>query len=685
MTAIEHRLLVHDGTFAVLAASGDIAGPMGALPADGLFRRDTRHLSRWQLTLDGAAPTVLVPARDDGHRLPTAAADGLAEPEGSADGGAVVLTPHGTREAPPACTVFREQAVVDGALTERIRVVSNQGTAAPIRVSLTVDADFADQRELRSSRQEFTKPHRARSTVARPDGVEFHYRRGTNWHTRTVVTADPAPAETAAAAGAEGTDGAGPDGTARRLSWLLEPAPHAAVELRLCVRTLPHGAPDATAPGPAEAPDPATVRSELAAARHAFATAEPRPGLRTGRPELARACEQGLADLAGLCVTVPGSDGAPLRVPGAGAPWYLTLFGRDSLLTSFFTLPYRPLLAEATLLALAATQDGEAEPGRIAEPGKILHELRHGELTAFGQLPHERSYGSVDSTPLFLVLLGAYAEQRGAAGAELARRLEPQARAAVRWMFDRGGLADLGYLACRPGEGGGGDRSWKDSPGAICAADGTLPTGAVLVAEVQGYAYDALCRTAELARTVWGDPGFAGSLERAAAGLRERFGADFWLPERGFPPLALEESGRKVDALASDAGHLLWSGILGQRRGETVGRRLLEADFFSGWGVRTLAAGQAAYHPLSCHRGGIQPQDNALIALGLARYSLRAEAARLAGGLLAAAERSGHRLPQVLAGYAREDVPEPVPSPHGGAPRAWAAAAPLALLTALSR
>ncbi|MGP3986077.1 amylo-alpha-1,6-glucosidase [Streptomyces sp. 3N207] len=664
MTGTEHRLLVHDGTFAVLAPSGNIAGTPGTTTPDGLFRRDTRHLSRWQLTLDGSAPTVLVPApepdRDDG---PAAA----------------VLTPRGTREAPPGCTLFREQAVADGVLTERIRVVSNQGSAAPVRLSLTVDADFADQMELRSS-HEYPRPDAVRSAVSRPDGIEFHYRRGPDWHARTVITADPAPVETVAAEMTE------TDGTARRLSWLLEPSPHGAVELRLRVAALPHGAPEAGSPTGADgARGPASIRSELAAARHTFVTAEPCPSRRTARPELARACEQGLADLAGLCVTVPGPDGVPLRVPGAGVPWFLALFGRDSLLTSFFALPFRPELAEATLLALAATQAETTDPKRVAEPGKIVHEVRHGELAAFGQVPYGRYYGSVDSTPLFLVLLGAYAEQQGAEGQKLARRLEPQARAAVQWMFAHGGLEDLGYLAYRPDRGGLANQNWKDSPGAICAADGTLPTGAVMVAEVQGYAYDALCRTAELARTAWDDPGYAGRLERAAAGLRERFGADFWLPDRGFPPLALDETGRRLDALASDAGHLLWSGILGQRRGETVGRRLLEPDFFSGWGVRTLAAGQTAYHPLSYHRGSIWPQDNALIALGLARYSLRAEAARLAEGLLAAAARCDHRLPEVLAGYDREDFSEPVPYPHACSPQAWAAATPLALLTALSR
>ncbi|MBO8191651.1 aminotransferase [Streptomyces oryzae] len=670
MTANGRRLLVHDGTFAVLAPSGDIAGTPGTPTLDGLFRHDTRHLSRWQLTLDGAAPAVLVPAP-----APDREADCRETNPATA-----VLTPPATGEAPPGCTLFREQAVAGGVLTERIRVVGNDGGAAPVRLSLTMDADFADQLELRSPHHAYPRPEAARSAVTRPDGIEFHYRRGADWHARTVVTADPAPVETVPA------EATGSAGTACRLSWLLEPSPQGAVELRLRVAALPPGAAEAgSAAGAYGAGDPASIRAQLAAARHTFVAAEPCPSRRTARPELAAACERGLADLAELCVTVPGPDGAPLRVPGAGAPWFLALFGRDSLLTSFFALPYRPGLAEATLLALAATQAGTVDPERGAEPGKIVHEVRHGELAAFGQVPYGRYYGSVDSTPLFLVLLGAYAEQQGAEGHQLARRLEPQARAAVEWMFGYGGLDDLGYLACRPGEGGPADRSWKDSPGAVCAADGTVPAGAVMVAEVQGYAYDALCRTAELARAAWGDPGYAGRLERAAAALRERFGADFWLPDRGFPPLALDESGRRLDALASDAGHLLWSGILGQRRGETVGRRLLEPDFFSGWGVRTLAAGQAAHHPLSCHRGSIWPQDNALIALGLARYSLRAEAARLAEGLLAAAARCGHRLPEVLAGYDREEFPEPVPYPHTCSPRAWAAATPLALLTALSR
>ncbi|GAA1424790.1 hypothetical protein GCM10009601_30230 [Streptomyces thermospinosisporus] len=394
-----------------------------------------------------------------------------------------------------------------------------------------------------------------------------------------------------------------------------------------------------------------------------------------GTDRLARACAQGLADLALLRVPATGPDGEELRVPGAGIPWFFTLFGRDSLLTSLFALPYRAALAEHTLLALAATQGTEYDAFRNEQPGRIVHEVRHGELAHFRQVPYGRYYGAVDSTPLFLVLLHAHRE--------LAARLEPHARAAVDWMLGDGGLTEHGWLVYMPDPNGLVTQNWKDSPGAICFADGTEATGPVAVAEVQGYAYDALLRTAELAREVWDDPAYAARLESVAADLRARFHRDFWLPGQDFPALALDGEGRKADALASDAGHLLWSGILDDERAARVGRRLLEPDFFSGWAVRTLASGQTPYHPLSYHRGSCWPHDNAVIALGLARHGLTEELRTLADGLLAAAEQHGWRLPEVMAGNSTADHPAPVPYPHSCSPQAWAAATPLALLTAL--
>ncbi|HEV7628720.1 MAG TPA: glycogen debranching N-terminal domain-containing protein [Streptomyces sp.] len=671
MNATEHRLLVHDGTFAVLGPSGDVSAAHGALPSsqsegtlpEGLFVRDARHLSRWQLTVDGAAPAVLVPATDST--------------------GVAVLTPRGTRAEPPAYTVFREQAVVSGMLSERIRITSNLGEDTAARLALTVDADFADQFELRSDHRVYEKPHAVRTREPRPDGVDFGYRRG-EWHSRTTVTAEPPP-ETVEETGS----------SARRLSWLVQLPPHGTSELTLRVQAHPHGVHDTGGIGndsdsskeEAERYDPAALVARLRSETTDFTSAQPVPAGCTDWPQLARACEQGLTDLAGLRVTAPDPEGEPVLIPGAGVPWFLTLFGRDSLLTSLFALRYRPRLAEATLLALAATQAREEEPERLAQPGKIVHEVRHGELAHFGQVPYGRYYGTVDSTPLFLILLSAHDEQlrgsEGANGTPLARRLEPHARAAVDWMFQYGGLDTHGYLAYHAHEGGLANQNWKDSPGAVCTADGTRPTGAVMVAEVQGYAYDALCRTAELARTVWQDAAYAERLAKAAAALRERFEADFWMHDRGFPLLALDETGTRADVLASNAGHLLWSGILDAGRGQSVGRRLLEPDFFSGWGVRTLASGQGPYHPLSYHRGSIWPHDNAVIALGLARYGLRAEARTLARGMIEAAARQGYRLPEVLAGYSRADHPDPVPYPHACSPQAWAAATPLALMTAL--
>ncbi|MEU2781886.1 glycogen debranching N-terminal domain-containing protein [Streptomyces sp. NPDC007110] len=639
-----HHLLVYGGTFAAVGDGGDISGVRGMGSPDGLFVRDARHLSRWQLTVDGAVPEVLTPvAEGDTTRC--------------------VLVPRGGRSEPPAYTLFREQAVGDGSFVECLRVTSNRPVPTTIRLAITADADFADQFELRSDHRTYVKSGATRSRHALDHGVEFGYRRGT-WRSTTTVTAEPEP------------DAVEETGTgARRLVWSLDLEPHGTTELTLRVMARPHGDTRAL-----RVPrSPGALAEQLLGQEGEFAEGVAFP---TGWPELAAACARGLADLAALQVPATGLDGEDLRVPAAGAPWFLTLLGRDALLTSLFALPYHPRPAAAVLSALAATQATTTDAESVAQPGKIVHEVRHGELAHFGQVPYARYYGSVDATPLFLVVLGAYVERTG--DAALARRLEPHARAAVGWMLDHGGLTSRGYLVYRADRGGLANQNWKDSPGAICSADGTRPGGPVMAAGAQGYAYDALRRTAVLARTVWADETYAALLEQAAGDLRDRFQRDFWMREHDFPALALDGDGNRLDALASDAGHLLWSGLLDKEYGEAVGRRLLEPDFFSGWGVRTLASDQAAYHPLSYHRGSVWPHDNALIALGLARYGLHDEARTVAHGLVDAATATGHRLPEVIAGYGRDTHPAgPVPYPHACVRESRSAAAPLALLTAV--
>lgn len=273
--------------------------------------------------------------------------------------------------------------------------------------------------------------------------MEFTYRRGA-WLSRTTVTAEPAP------------DAVEETGTgARRLVWTLEPDPHGTAELVLRVMARPHG--EKRALRVPRSPAALAGRQRAAEGRFVEGVAFP-----SDWPELAAACARGLADLAALQVPATGPDGEELRVPAAGAPWFLTLLGRDALLTSLFALPYRPQPAAATLLALAAAQATGAGREAVAQPGKIVHEVRHGELAHFGQVPYGRYYGSVDATPLFLVLLGAYTERTG--DTALARRLEPHARAAVGWMLDHGGLTSRGYLVYRADRGGLANQNWKDSP-----------------------------------------------------------------------------------------------------------------------------------------------------------------------------------------------------------------------------
>lgn len=388
-------------------------------------------------------------------------------------------------------------------------MTSNRPARTVARIALTVDADFADQFELRFENRVYEKPGAVRSALERPDGVEFGYERVApsgepSWHSRTVVRAVPSP-EAVARPG---------EGTARILEWRMELPPHGEAEILVQACALPSGT---TPSSPPHIRPPGDALARVAADNESFAGTYPRPRDVIGWTELARACEQGLADLAGLRAPATGPDGEPLRVPAAGIPWYLALVGRDALLTSLFALPYRPGLAAATLPALAAAQGGTYDPERQEQPGRIVHELRHGELSCFRQVPYGRYYGAVDSTPLFLVLLHAYTERTSDTG--LAVALEKPARSAVDWMFRDGGLSGLGWLACAAPGGVEGTaaagRSWKDTPGALCFGREVRTKGPVAVAEVQGYAYDALVRTAALARTVWEDPGLAGRLETA--------------------------------------------------------------------------------------------------------------------------------------------------------------------------
>jgi glycogen debranching enzyme len=408
---------------------------------------------------------------------------------------------------------------------------------------------------------------------------------------------------------------------------------------------------------------------------------ESAPRLHASWDTLRLTYDRSLRDLAALRLPAQAPEG--VAIPAAGLPWFMAVFGRDSLITSYQALPFAPQLASATLQVLARRQAKVWDDFRDAEPGKILHELRFGELSYFRECPQSPYYGSADSTPLFLILLDEY--ERWSGDTDLVVELEPHARAALDWLEHHGDLDGDGYLEyqSRNLDSGLENQCWKDSSNSIVHPDGRLASLPRATCELQGYAYDARIRTARLAREVWHDNTTADRLEREAAELKARFNADFWVAGDDFFALGLDGEKRQVPTLTSNMGHLLWSGIVEDSKVDAVVEHLMGDRLFSGWGVRTLAMGQPAFNPLGYHNGTVWPHDNSLIAAGLARYERREEAGWIAHSMLEAAAYFDHRLPEVFAGYPRSLTEFPVEYPTPCSPQAWAAGTPLLLIRVL--
>jgi glycogen debranching enzyme len=363
-------------------------------------------------------------------------------------------------------------------------------------------------------------------------------------------------------------------------------------------------------------------------------------------------------------------------LPAAGLPWFMALFGRDSLITSYQMLPFDQELAATTLRALADSQGTKEVELTEEEPGRILHELRFGELTHFHERPQAPYYGASDTTPLFLVLLDEY--ERWTGDVDLVRALEPNARAALDWIDNYGDQDGDGYIEYQRKTNLGLDNQcWKDSWNSILFHDGSLARTPRATCEIQGYAYDAKVRCARLAREVWADPDLAVKLEDQAAELKRRFNQDFWIPDRKFFALALDGEKEKVDSLCSNIGHLLWSGIVDEDKAVELRDHLMGPKMFSGWGIRTMAEGEGGYNPIEYHNGTVWPHDCSIIAAGLARYGFRKEAADVIAGIFESSLAFGYRLPEVFAGYERVKTRFPVQYPTSCLPQAWAAGAPM--------
>jgi glycogen debranching enzyme len=619
--------ILEGSTFVVSDLRGDIGIRRDEM--SGLFYRDMRHLSRWQIRLNGRELDVL-------------SADTLDYDEAVF----FLIEPTGTIYRNPSLSLVRRRHVGDG-MQEQLELTNHGIRPVQLEVSLLFGADFADIFEVKdklSKLGEFSRRVDA-------DRVTLMYRHA-DFYRETTIRAP----------GAYFTDESMTFrvGLAPNQSWQSE------IEISLATNT------HRPVPRRSHQPNMETSLEEWL---------EATPTLETDSDDLRRTYQRSMVDLAALRFypeTVPDSS-----LPAAGLPWFMALFGRDSLITSYQTLPFTPELARTTLRALAHQQAVEFDDFRDAEPGKILHELRHGELTHFGMRPQSPYYGSCDATPLFLIVLDEY--ERWTGDVHTVRELEQPARAALRWIEEYGDTNHDGYLdyQTRNPESGLANQCWKDSWNSVVWPDGRLATLPRATCEIQGYAYDARIRTARVAREIWDDALLADRLERDAAALRERFLNDFWLPEHGFFALALDGEKLAVPTLTSNMGHLLWSGLVPEEHVDQVVSHLMGPWLYSGWGVRTMAAGQGAYNPMEYHNGTVWPHDNSIIAAGLVRYGRRAEAGRLAMDTFEASRHFGYRLPEVFVGYDRRATGLPVAYPTACSPQAWAAGTPLLLLRAL--
>ncbi len=671
-----------DATFLITDELGDI--PEGE--ELGFYSDDARFLSCYQLTLDGQHP-LLLSARSTGY---DAAKHFLTNPAlPGVDRGQLTLT--------------RERHLSRG-LREDLLLANHSGATAMLTLEFVFAADFASIFEVKRAVEGQHAPQERAAEVSwmapsdRQSLVFSCEREGLLHVARIAFSAPPT------------TLGK------RSCTFALSLAAHEEWRLSVVVRPHSEGSsvslPVVQVPAPSPSPSaadeqppddesepspaagarissalggllPATLRARRArreaTARAMLAAA---PALDTDSYVLSRAYEQSMNDFVAL--RIKGEElGAGEYTLAAGIPWFMALFGRDSLIAAYQALPFLPETAKGVLRALARLQGTRVDPLRAEEPGKILHEYRYGELAIRGGVLPFPYYGSIDATPLFLVLLAAV--YRATGDLDFVRSLRAHALDALSWIERYGDRDGDGYLEYILEHTRGLDnQGWKDSWDAIRFRDGRVAEPPIALCEAQGYVYAAWLGMSEVFEAL-GERERSVRLRAQAVALKERFERDFWLPDRHYYALALDGAKRPVTGLTSNPGHLLWTGIADAEKARQIARRLVSPELFSGWGIRTMGASEGGYNPISYHCGSVWPHDNSLIVAGLARYGFVAEAAKVASGLLTTLSfYPDYRLPELLAGYSAREAAFPVEYPTANRPQAWASGAVLLMLSAMA-
>ena len=619
--------LVDGQTFCLSSRTGDF----DTNPTHGVFFADMRVLSRAHLLVGGSLVEPLAVDQPDAR---SATFIGRCHPA----------------DAPDTHLMVVRRRTISELWHEVIEVRNTSHTQATVHIELDVAADFADVFAVKEGREEPVGDH---STEVHEHGLLFRWEHGQiRRQAELRVSVDHEQV------------------TSRGFQWVavIPPAGMWSVQLDLAVAigstwierhhhrpTLPN----------------AESRNDEWLAH--------RPTLRTSDRRIADAYHRSVDDLAAL--RLHDTRGTHRAVIAAGVPWYMSLFGRDALITAYMALPIDTDLALGVLEALAELQGDAVDAATEEQPGRIVHETRYLGLDRVVLTGHSTYYGAVDATPLFVVLLGELLRW-GLADADL-QRLLPHADRALQWIDEYGDRDGDGYVEyLRMSDHGLVNQGWKDSTDAIRYHDGTVATAPLALCEVQGYVYAAYRARSAIARHL-GNADDQRRWRRKATHLKERFNQDFWLEDKGWYAVALDADKRPVDSLTSNIGHCLWSGIVADQHAATVAERLVSGPMWSGWGIRTLAADEPGYDPMSYHCGTVWPHDNALCVAGLAHYGMKKEALQVANGLLDAAQTWDGRLPEFFCGLDRRDIEIPVPFPSSCSPQAWAAATPLLLLRVL--
>jgi len=628
--------LKHNDTFAIFDSHGDIGAASG--DSDGLFHCDTRHLSRLELLFEGMQPLLLGSGISDDNLSYHV---DLTNPDIFAGDQLTLLkdTVH----------IGRAMYLFQGSLRQRLTVTNHGAEAVRFTLSVAFASDFADIFEVRGIRR--ARRGRARSERLRGDTAVLAYVGLDDVLRRTSLSFEPAPTSLAQSVA----------------TYALTLAPGAAQTLFVIAseggleqrgsRSYFHG----------------LVGLHRGHRRHMRGVAT----IETSSPLVNEILAQSMADIRMLITSTPEGS-----YPYAGIPWYSTTFGRDGLITALEMLWMDPGVAVGVLRRLGRYQSRAVDAWLDAQPGKIMHEMRAGEMAALGEIPFGRYYGSVDSTPLFVLLAGAYAARTG--DDTLVRELWPAIEAGLAWIDGPGDVDGDGFVEYqRATPTGLSNQGWKDSFDSVFHADGRLAQGPIALVEVQAYVYAARRAAAFCARRL-GMPERAAALEAEAERMRERFEAAFWCEDIGSYALALDGDKEPCRVRTSNAGHALAAGIARPDRALRVAGLLLGPSFYTGWGIRTVARGESRFNPMSYHNGSIWPHDNALIALGLARYGHTAGVRLIFETLMRATSyMDQRRLPELFCGFRRRRRRGPTLYPAACSPQAWASGTPFLLLQAM--